>query len=76
VLHGHLYKHSGVEYMTKKTFRTSLYEAGMYETLCFVTSTESTLAYYHPEAIILFVTKLKRIGREDTSWMWGMEKPT
>ena len=51
-----------------------LYEAGMYETSCFVTSTEHTLAYYYPEAIIPLVTKLKRIGREDTSWMWGMEK--
>ena len=61
--------------MTKKTNLTRMYEAGMYDTLCFIVSTEVTLAYYYPEAIVSLVTQLKRIGFTDTSWMWGMKDP-
>lgn len=62
--------------MENKTHLTMLYETGMYDTLCFMVGTKRRLAYYYPEAILPLVTKLKRTGHENTSWMWGMEKPT
>lgn len=62
-------------YRMNKTHLTMLYETGMYETLCFVVGTERRLAYYYPEAILSLVTKLKRIGCENTSWMWDMKHP-
>lgn len=57
-----------------KTELTKLYEAGMYDTLCFKVGTECQLAYYYPEAIQHVVARLKLTGHEHTSWMWSMPK--